>query len=226
MPGPQDFAETYVTAETLDEELERWLAEIAPYRWREVEPFRTQAAALLVVDMTRPFVEGGPLASPNAKAIVPRIAGLVEGFRSARRPVLWAVQGHHSVEHDRGKRLSSWWPVPLLEGTRDVEMASGLDVIPGEKTIVKRRYSAFYQTDLECTLRCLGVEQLVLCGLITNVCPFATAFDAFMRDLCVYWPADCTASLNRELHLGALRTVAGWCGYVVRARDITQWLSA
>jgi len=226
MPGPQDLAETYVTAETLDAELEGWLNELKPYQWREVEPFRKEAAALLVVDMTKPFVERGPLASPNARAIVARIASLVESFRSALRPVLWIVQGHHSVQHDRGKRLSSWWPVPLLEGTDDVEMTSGLDVMPDEKVIVKRRYSGFYQTDLECTLRCLGVEQLVICGVITNVCPFATAFDAFFRDFCVYFPADCAASLNRDLHLAALRSIAGWCGYVVRTRDIIKSLSS
>jgi len=226
MPGPQDFAETYVTPETLDAELEGWLNELEPYQWREVEPFRKEAAALLVVDMTKPFVERGPLASPNARAIVARIASLVKSFRSALRPVLWIVQGHHSVQHDRGKRLSSWWPVPLLEGTDDVEMASGLDVMPDEKVIIKRRYSGFYQTDLECTLRCLGVEQLVICGVITNVCPFATAFDAFFRDFCVYFPADCTASLNRDLHLAGLRSIAGWCGYVVRACDIIKSLSS
>jgi len=227
MPGPQDLAETYVTAETLDDEVEGWLAEIRACQWREVGRFRAESAALLVVDMTRPFVEEGqPLASPNARAIVPRVAELVEGFRAARRPVLWIVQGHHSVEYDRGAHLSSWWPAPLLEGAGDTEMASGLAAAAGEKVIVKRRYSGFYQTDLECTLRCLEIGQVVICGVLTNVCPCATAFDAFMRDFRIYWPADGTASLNRELHVSGLRTVAGWCGHVVRARDVIGWLAA
>ena len=116
-------------------------------------------------------------------------------------------------------------PVPLLEGTSDVEMATGLEVKDTEKIIIKRRYSGFYQTDLECTLRCLDVKQLVICGVLTNVCPYATAFDAFVRDYCVYYPADCTASLNRDLHVAALRSIAGWCGYVIQAHNVIEWLS-
>ncbi|HUW55800.1 MAG TPA: isochorismatase family cysteine hydrolase [Planctomycetota bacterium] len=225
MPGPKDFSETYVTPETLDAECAKWMAEIAPYRWREVEAVERDAVALVVVDMTRPFVDDGPLATPNARAVLPRVAELVDAFRMAERPVLWTCQGHHSVEHDRGKRMADWWPTPILEGTDDVELASGLEAAPGEKVIMKRRYSGFYQTDLELTLRNLSVKQVVICGVFTHICPFATAFDAFERDLCVYYPADATASLNRELHVTALKIVAGWCGYVVRARDIISELA-
>ena len=225
MSGPADFAETYVTRETLDAELDGWLRDTAPYRWREVTPIRRDAAALLVVDMTKPFVDAGrPLASPNAQAILPRVAELVDAFRAAQRPVLWLVQGHHSVRHDRGAHLSAWWPTPIIEGTQDTEMAAGLEPVNDEKVILKRRYSGFHGTDLELTLRCLGVAQVVVCGVLTNVCPFATAVDAFERDFMVHVPADATAALNRDLHVGALRTLAGWCAHVVTAQDISAAL--
>ena len=225
MAGPQELSETYVTAETLDAELAKWMEEIAPYQWRKIEALCKESAALLVVDMTKPFVDGdGGLSSGNAQAIVGRVVELINAFRGAGRPVIWLVQGHHSVEHDRGKHLSRWWPKPILEGTSDVEIAKGLEVSAGEKVIIKRRYSGFYQTDLECTLRCLEIKQVVICGVMTNVCPYITAFDAFMRDFGVYYTADGTAALNRELHIGALRGVAGWCGYVVRGGDVIRWL--
>ncbi|MDD4891334.1 MAG: cysteine hydrolase [Phycisphaerae bacterium] len=221
MPGPRDFAETYVTAETLDRELAGWLADLAPYRWRSAPPISRDSAALLVVDVTRPFVdEGRPLASPNARAIVPRINDLVAAFRAASRPVIWIVQGHFSVAHDRGEHLSNWWLMPVLEGTTDVEPAAGLSIAPGEKVILKRRYSGFHATDLELTLRCLGVRQVAICGVLTHVCPFMTAMDAFERDFCVFYPPDATASLNRSLHVEALRVIAGWAGYVTPAREI------
>ena len=223
MPGLRDIAETYVTAETLDRELAAWMEEIRPYRWREVEPIRPEAAALLVVDMTKSFVDAGrPMATANAQAILPRVRELVAAFRTARRPVLWIVQGHHSVEHDRGPHLSAWWPNPVLEGTDGVAMAAGLEVAPGEKVILKRRYSGFHATDLDLTLRCLAVTQVVICGIFTHVCPLATAFDAFQHDYRVYFPADATASLNRRLHVAALSMVAGWCGYVLPAGDIIR----
>jgi ureidoacrylate peracid hydrolase len=224
--GLRDITETYVTLQTLDAECARWMEEIAPYRWREVERVERDAVALLVVDMTRPFIdEGRPMATANGRAIVPRVAQLVEAFRKAKRPVLWIVQGHHSVEHDRGKRLASWWTTPVLEGTGDVEPAAGLNVADGEKVIVKRRYSGFYQTDLELTLRNLEARQVVICGIFTHVCPFATALDAFERDYAVFYPADATAGVNRELHVSALKMIAGWCGYVVRVSDIVKGLA-
>ena len=162
MPGVQELSETYVKESDIDERLEEWMRAISSYQWRPVEPVTKGKIALFVIDMNKPFVEEGfPLSSPNARAIVPRINELVEQFRESAHPVIWVVQGHHSVEHDRGKRLASWWPKPLLEGTPDGELANGLEAREGEKVIVKRRYSGFYQTDLECTLRNLGIEQVV-----------------------------------------------------------------
>jgi ureidoacrylate peracid hydrolase len=227
MPGVADITETYVTPDTLDRELEAWMTEVAPYAWRETAPLDAARAALLVVDMNRPFVDAdGALSSPNAPVILPRVAEAVEAFRVAGRPVVWIVQGHHSVAHDRGPRLAGWWPTPILEGTSDVELAQGLAAAEGEKVIVKRRYSAFHETDLDLTLRCLDIAHVVVCGVLTHVCPFTTAMDAFMRNYGVYYLADGTAAFNRAQHVGALQSVAGWCGYVVRTRDVGEWLES
>ena len=225
MTAMQDIAECYVSPGALDEQLEGWMREVRPYQWRPTTPLQMNGAALLVVDMTRPFVDdtSRPLCSPNARAILGRVACLVDRFRSLGRPVIWLIQGHHSVPTDRGDHLSAWWPIPLIEGTRDVEMAEGLDP-RDDKIIMKRRYGGFYQTDLECTLRCLKVTQVVICGVLTHVCPLTTAIEAFMRDLTVYYPADCLASINRALHVSALQSVAGWYGYVVRSQDIVDWM--
>lgn len=225
MNGLAKLKETYVTAKTLDKELSRWMAEVTPFQWREITPFQPKAVALLVVDMNRPFVEAGyPLAAPSAPAIVARLAKVVAAFRAAARPVIWIVQGHHSQQHDRGEKLAAWWPTMFQEGTPAVELATGLSVAEGEKLIIKRRYSGFYQTDLELTLRCLGIRQVVVGGVLTNVCPFTTAFDAFMHDLNVFFLADGTAAANRHLHVTALQNVAGWCGSVVRSRTVCAWL--
>ncbi len=225
MPGLEDIKEAYVTPATLDAALEDWLAAVAAYQWRAVQPLSAPAAALLVIDVNKPFVEPGhPLSVPVAPVIVPRLAEVVRAFREVGRPVLWVVQGHHSLEHDRGAHLYAWWPTMMREGTSDTEIAAGLEVAPSEKVIVKRRYSAFYQTDLELTLRCLGVTQVVIGGLLTNVCPYTTAFDAFMRDLDVYYLADGTGAFNRALHVGALCNIAAWCGAVVRCRQVCAWL--
>jgi nicotinamidase-related amidase len=225
MAGIQEVVEQYVTADTLEEKTALWMEDIAAYRWREIEWVDSTKTALLVVDMTRPFVDAGrPLASPNAAVILPRVRELLAAFRGQARPVIWLVQGHHSVAADRGQLLDFWWPSPILEGTPDVEVATGLSVDPGEKVILKRRYSGFYQTDLELTLRSLKVSSVVVCGVLTNVCPYLTAFDAFYRGFRVYYPSDGTASLNEYLHLAALRSISAWAGYVVTCAGIVHWL--
>ena len=225
MSGPSDFTETYVTRQTLDHQLEKWMSAVAPYQFRQTPPLAAGCSALLVVDMTKPFVdEGQPLNTPAARAILPRVQQLVDAYRQADRPVIWLVQGHHSIEHDRGQLLNQWWPSPIYEGTEDVAMADELDVLAGEKVIIKRRYSGFYQTDLDLTLRSLGAANVTVAGVLTNICPFSTAMDAFMRGYRVYYPADATGAHNESLHVNALCTVAGWFGHVVRSSEIRQWL--
>ena len=223
--GLEDVAESYVTPKTLDRELTGWMAEIAPFQWRRRPSIRKGTSALIVVDMTKPFVDKGyPLSSPNARAIVPRLRQTVASFRRAGRPILWLAQGHHSVAFDRGELLHGWWPRPILERTPDVTLARGFVPRKDEKVIVKRRYSGFFETDLDLTLRCLKITDVVVCGVLTHMCPYLTAFDAFMHGYRVFYPADLTASLNRELHVNALRSVAGWCGYVVSAGWICSLL--
>ena len=226
MAGPGEFTEAYATAQTLDQELEKWMTAVGPYQFRQTPPLDPGCSALLVVDMTRAFVdEGRPLSSPVARAILPRVQQLADAYRNADRPVIWLVQGHHSIEHDRGQLLHEWWPSPIIDGTADTEIATGLDVLPHEKIIMKRRYSGFHQTDLDLTLRSLGIGNVTVVGVLTNVCPFFTAMDAFMRGYRVYYPADATGAHNENLHVGALCNVAGWFGHVARSSEIRQWVS-
>ncbi len=225
MAGIEDIAEQYITAANLEEKTAQWMQETAPYRWRPLEWRDPQRTVLLIVDMTRPFVDQGrPLSSPNARVILPQVNALVAAFREKGRPLIWLVQGHHSVEADRGQLLASWWPNPILEGTADVEVAAGLKVEKGEKIILKRRYSGYFQTDLELTLRSFQADSVVICGVLTNICPYATAFDSFYRGFRVYYPADGTAALNEYLHLAALRNISAWAGYVVTCTEIIRWL--
>lgn len=212
--------ETYVTPENLDAVTGRHLELIRPYNLREPE-FKVESAALVVVDMQRFFLEPGyPLYSANGAAILPRVKTLARTFRECGRPVIFAAQQNMGAFEDRGEVLRFWWPVVPLEGSPEVRVSPELGPMPGDKVIPKRRYSAFHATDLDLSLRSMNVRQVVVCGLFTNVCVEATVRDAFMRDFPVWLPADCTASLNEELHLGSLRTIAHWFAKVCRSSDL------
>ena len=91
---------------------------------------------------------------------------------------------------------------------------------PSEKVILKHRYSAFYNTDLETILRCLKVEDLVITGIMTNMCCESTARDAYFRDYRVFFPADGTGSINEEMHLASLLNLAFGFAYVTTSKTI------
>jgi nicotinamidase-related amidase len=66
--------------------------------------------------------------------------------------------------------------------------------------VLKPKHSGFYSTSLDLLLQSLGVRTVVLAGMATNICVLFTANDAYMRDLRVVVPQDCSAANTREVH--------------------------
>ncbi len=217
---------TYITPRTLKAKTAQWLREIEPFNYRK-RSFRPRSGALIVVDTQRFFIEKPyPLSCENSRVILPRLRKLIAAFRRAGRPVLYVAQMHKGVDVDRGEQLSRWWPTPPLEGRPEVLIHPQLAPRPGEKVIPKRRYSGFYATDLDVTLRVMKVTDVVVCGVLTNVCVDCTARDAFFRDYRVFLVADGTAAMDEGMHLAALRTAAGWYAKVVDTERICAACSA
>ena len=101
-----------------------------------------------------------------------------------------------------------WWEGKCIEGSPESEIAPELMPLPTEKVVLKHRYSAFYNTDLETVLRCLKIQDIVISGVMTNMCVESTARDAYFRDYRVWIPADGTGSINEEMHLASLMNLA------------------
>ena len=98
----------------------------------------------------------------------------------------------------RFRIMGWWWKGKCIEGSPESEIHPDLAPKPGEKVIPKHRYSAFYNTDLETVLRCLKVEDVVISGIMTNMCCEFTARDAYYRDLRIFIPADGTDRSTRK----------------------------
>jgi nicotinamidase/pyrazinamidase len=75
---------------------------------------------------------------------------------------------------------------------------------PEDSIIPKRRFSAFYKTDLDQTLRALEIDTIIVAGITTEVCVLTTALDGLSRDFYAVILEDCSASRNREYHQGCL----------------------
>ncbi len=128
-----------------------------------------------------------PTFTCGAAAILPSVKKMMKAFRDAGRPVIFTRHVHHPDDLDSGI-MGWWWEGKCLEGSPESEIHPSIAPRPNEKVVFKHRYSAFYNTDLETVLRCLKVEDLVIAGVMTNMCCESTARDAYYRDYRVFFP--------------------------------------
>ena len=89
-------------------------------------------------------------------------------------------------------------------------MPAELGCGPQDLVVDKVRFDAFQWTSLEPLLRGLGVDDLVVCGVITNLCVETTIRSAFMRDFPVTLLADCCAAQTRRLHELSLEVLSSY----------------
>ncbi len=215
--------EPYVTAKTLDEKTQRWLKEIEPFN-RHFMKLEAGRAALLVVDMQEFFLNlQSPTFTCGGLAILPNVIRLISAFRSAKRPVIFTRHVHRADGSDAGI-MGWWWDGRCVEGSPESEIHQDLAPMPNEPVIPKRRYSSFYNTDLDTVLRGYKVEDLVIAGLMTNLCCETTARDAYMRDYRVFFLADATGSVCEEMHRASLLNLAFGFAHVTKADDIISQL--
>ena len=164
-------------------------------------PIVPQRTALVVVDMVNDFIEeGAPLETAAGRAMVPKLAELLEVCRSAGVSVVFTVQEHRPDGSDMGRMADFWGPVrkgrALREGSRGAQVFEPLRPQQGDIVVVKRRYSAFFNTDLDTILRCKGIETLIFAGVGTNACVESTVRDAFCRDYKNIFLSDGTATMD------------------------------
>lgn len=211
--------EPYVTSKNLSEKADLWLRNIAPFNQHEMR-IKAGTSALLVVDMQEFFLDpDSPTFTCGGPAILSTVKEMIDAFRASRRPVIFTKHVHHPGNLDSGI-MGWWWKGMCVEGSPESEIHRDIAPLAGEKVVSKHRYSAFYGTDLEIVLRCLGIEDLVVSGIMTNLCCESTARDAYFRDFRVFIPADGTASINEEMHLASLLNLAFGFAYVAGARSI------
>ncbi len=151
-------------------------------------------SALLVIDMLNDFIaDEGALVVPGARRIVPRIAEIITEARRQGVPVIYVTDSHRDDDHE-----FKYWPPHAVSGTWGAQVVDELAPHPGDYMVPKRRYSAFFGTDLDNYLREMGVRNLYLTGVLTNICVYATALDASMRNYTVKVFRDAVASLSEE----------------------------
>jgi nicotinamidase-related amidase len=182
--------------------------------------------AVLVIDMQRDFIDpGAPIECPGGREIVAPIGRLLALAHQKGLPVIYTQEAHRAEGVDFGRELDGEEPVHCVEGTPGVEIIPDLARQPGDFLIVKRRYSAFFATDLDLLLRGLGVDTLILTGVATDVCVRATAQDAQQLNYRVVVPEECAAGTSVEQHHAALRNIAYILGKVMPLSQVMAMLA-
>ena len=154
-----------------------------------VDPAKT---ALVVVDMQNDFVkEGGTLVVPDAEATIPQIQSLLDLARESGIRVVFTQD-----THDEGDPEWEIWPEHVRRGTWGWEIIGELQPLENELVVRKVRYDAFYGTSLDHFLRVWGVDTLVICGTVANICVHYTAASAALRWYEVVIPRDATSALD------------------------------
>ena len=158
------------------------------------------SSVVLVVDMVVGFLEPGHnlYCGDDSRRIIPRVKDLIEREQADGSEVLFICD-----THDPDDLEFNMFPVHCVRGTEEAELIPELRAYEGA-VIRKRRYSAFFETDLEQRLADLKPDKVVICGVCTDICVMHTTSDARNRDYVVEVPTDCVASFDPTAHAYAL----------------------
>lgn len=173
--------------------------------------------ALIAVDMQNGFCSaGGSVARlgldvERMNRTILAMRRLIDAFHGAGAPVVYTKYVLRPDHADAGL-LRARFPAlhslgHLIEGSWDAAIAD--DVRPAEIDFVvrKRRFDAFYDSELELVLRCQGIDTLVVGGVPTNTSVESTVRGAFARDYDVLVPREATASFTAEMESASLLTL-------------------
>jgi ureidoacrylate peracid hydrolase len=219
------------------------------------EPIRINPAqtALVVVDMQNAYASPGGYIDiagfdvSGARAAIAKTQQVLEAARAAGVLVIFFQNGWDKDYTEAGGPGSPNWHKsnalktmrarPELEGTLlakggwDYALVDDLPARPGDIVIPKTRYSGFFNTNMDSTLRARGVRTLVFCGVATNVCVESSLRDAFhleyfpilLEDACNHAGPDFVrdaAIYNIEKFFGWVTTVSDFCGAIGQAAPV------
>jgi isochorismate hydrolase len=198
-------------------DLEKTLKELKPYRERRarIDP---KHSALLVIDLQNYFRQ-------IVQPVLGNIQNIIQFCRQKNIPVIFTQHGHTDAASDGGV-LGEWWGQVILHGTEDWKFIPEMKIEAKDMVLQKKRYSAFFETDLEKFLRSKGIKDLIISGVMTNLCCETTARDAFMRDYRVFFLIDGTATGKDDHHLATLRNLGYGFAYLMTCDELIMNLKS
>jgi ureidoacrylate peracid hydrolase len=176
--------------------------------------------AHIVVDLQNGFMAPGQVAEiGTARDIVPNVNRISAAVRAAGGLVVyiqntfddiairtWSTFFDHFCSPERRARMIA----AFAPGAEGHALWPGLDVLPGDLKVQKRRFGAFAPgaSDLHAILQNLGIDTLIVTGTASQVCCESTARDAMMLNYKVFFIADGNATFTDDEHNATLSAMA------------------
>lgn len=179
--------------------------------------------ALILVDVINQFFDPlGENYHPSYEGVLRAIQELILAARQGRRLIVHAREWHRPNHEDDFE----WRKLPphALAGSFQAEFPSSLPIAPEDLIVHKRRYSAFFATDLDLLLRERRIGTLILAGVKTHVCVRATAQDAFALGYQVLVVREAVGSNHAHLHAASLEDIDRYMGRVIDLNEAVRLL--
>ena len=188
----------------------------------KVIDFEPATAAVLVVDMLKDFFnDGGAMVLDGGTELYAPHRTLLTAARNSGMPVLWLNQ---SLPPDDS--LFEMRTVHCLAGSWGAEVVDELSVEESDIIVPKRRYSGFFQTTLDLTLRERGINTVIVTGVVTNICVRSTVHDAFFLRYKVLVPEDLVMATSPQAQEVTLYDIDTHYGDVITLADVLQVLQS
>jgi nicotinamidase-related amidase len=158
--------------------------------------------ALVVVDLLNDTFDNHPESYivQASRTFIPRLGELIDAFHGANLPVIFACDSFMPEDFIfKGKMKPH-----SLRGTHGAEVIAELNRRPEDHVVPKRRFSAFFKTDLDQTLRTRSVDTVMVTGIATPICVLTTALDALSHDFSAVIVEDCCAAHRPRDHEAVL----------------------
>ena len=154
--------------------------------------------AIIVVDMLKDTFseESNYPIKQEGRAILANLQRLLKESRKRGFPVIFACDSFLKEDFIFTGKMKPH----SLRGTKGSEVMDELKLEPNDIFLPKRRFSAFFKTDLDQTLRVLGADTIVVTGVTAEFCVLTTAVDGVCLDFYAIILEDCTASHKKEVH--------------------------
>jgi nicotinamidase-related amidase len=183
-----------------------------------LEPALT--VATIFIDMQVDFFLPHPRLTRNRLQLATNVNALATIARRNGSHVIWVKQVFATDLHDAPLEVKKGGHRIVIEDTDGAKLLSEIEVGPSDSTLIKKRYSAFFGTNLDSILGSLACERIVVAGVNTHACVRATVIDAYQRDYDVLLAKDCIDSYDEQHHSISMRYMDGKLGVAMTNHQI------